>query len=332
VSTVSQTRKVASNAAAIFVACMCGIGGIAGAQTSAYPTKTIRMVVPFAAGGNTDIIARIVAPEMGKLFGQQIIIDNRGGAGSIIGTEIASKAPPDGYTLITVSAAHVINPAMIKKLPYDSIKDFAAISMIADVPTALVVHPALPVKTVKEFVALARARPGQLTYSTGGRGTVGHLAGELFSSIEKVKLIHVPYKSTGLSVIDLLAGHVQTQFSSLPVVIQYVRSGKLRMVAQTGKARSPAVKDVPTMLEAGIKDFVVSSGFGMFAPAGTPRPIIDRVHGTLIAALGNPTVRDALAGQGADPVGSTPEEFAAFARSEIEKWNKVVRDAGIQPE
>ena len=303
---------------------------ISPAQT--YPTKTIRMIVPFAAGGNTDIIARIVAPEMGKLFGQQIIIDNRGGAGSIIGTEIAARSPADGYTLITVSAAHVINPAMIKKLPYDSIKDFTAISMIADVPTALVVHPALPVKTVKEFTALARARPGQITYSTGGRGTVGHLAGELFSSIEKVKLIHVPYKSTGLSVIDLLAGHVQTQFSSLPVVIQYVRSGKLRMVAQTGKTRSPAVKEVPTMLEAGIKDFVVSSGFGMFAPAGTPRPVVDRVHGTFIAALGNPTVRDALGGQGADPVGSTPEAFAEFTRSEIDKWIKVVRVAGIQPE
>ncbi len=303
---------------------------ISPAQT--YPTKTIRMIVPFAAGGNTDIIARIVAPEMGKLFGQQIIIDNRGGAGSIIGTEIAARSPADGYTLITVSAAHVINPAMIKKLPYDSIKDFTAISMIADVPTALVVHPALPVKTVKEFTALARARPGQITYSTGGRGTVGHLAGELFSSIEKVKLIHVPYKSTGLSVIDLLAGHVQTQFSSLPVVIQYVRSGKLRMVAQTGKTRSPAVKEVPTMLEAGIKDFVVSSGFGMFAPAGTPRPVVDRVHGALIAALGNPTVRDALGGQGADPVGSTPEAFAEFTRSEIDKWIKVVRVAGIQPE
>ena len=303
---------------------------ISPAQT--YPTKTIRMIVPFAAGGNTDIIARIVAPEMGKLFGQQIIFDNRGGAGSIIGTEIAARSPADGYTLITVSAAHVINPAMIKKLPYDSIKDFTAISMIADVPTALVVHPALPVKTVKEFTALARARPGQITYSTGGRGTVGHLAGELFSSIEKVKLIHVPYKSTGLSVIDLLAGHVQTQFSSLPVVIQYVRSGKLRMVAQTGKTRSPAVKEVPTMLEAGIKDFVVSSGFGMFAPAGTPRPVVDRVHGALIAALGNPTVRDALGGQGADPVGSTPEAFAEFTRSEIDKWIKVVRVAGIQPE
>jgi len=305
---------------------------VPGAQAQNYPTKTIRMVVPFAAGGNTDIIARIVVPEMGKLFNQQIIIDNRGGAGSIIGTEITAKSPPDGYTLITVSAAHVINPAMVKKLPYDSIKDFTAISMIADVPTALVVHPSLPVKTMKDFVVLARARPGQITYSTGGRGTVGHLAGELFSSIEKVKLIHVPYKSTGLSVIDLLAGHIQTQFSSLPVVINYVRSGKLRMIAQTGKARSPAAKDTPTMLESGIRDFVVSSGFGMFAPAGTPRTIIDRVHNTLVTALGNPDVRNALAGQGAEPVGSTPEEFAAFTRSEIDKWIRVVREAGIQPE
>ncbi len=311
-------------------ALLAGTLGPACAQT--YPTKTIRMIVPFAAGGNTDIIARIVGPEMGKLFGQQIIIDNRGGGGSVIGTEITAKAPPDGYTLITVSAAHVINPAMIKKLPYDSIRDFTAISMIADVPTALVVHPAMPVKTVKEFIALARTRPGQITYSTGGRGTVGHLAGELFSAIEKVSLIHVPYKSTGLSVIDLLAGHVQTQFSSLPVVINHVRSGKLRMIAQTGKARSPAAKDAPTMIESGIKDFVVSSGFGMFAPAGTPRPIVDRVHSTLVKALSNPDVRNALAGQGADPIGSTPEEFAAFTRGEIEKWTKVVRDAGIQPE
>ncbi len=298
----------------------------------AYPTKTVRMIVPFAAGGNTDIIARIVAPEMSKLFGQQIVIDNRGGAGSIIGTEIAAKSPPDGYTLITVSAAHAINPAMVKKLPYDSIKDFSAITMIADVPTALVVHPSMPVKTAKEFATLAHARPGQITYSTAGRGTVGHLAGELFSSMEKVKLIHVAYKSSGISVIDLLAGHVQSQFSSLPVVINHVRMNKLRMLAQTGAKRSPAVKDIPTMVEAGVPGFVVSSGFGMFAPAATPRPVIDRVHTTLVAAIGNSSVRNALAEQGADPVGSTPEEFAAFMRNEIAKWIKVARDSSIQPE
>ena len=298
----------------------------------AYPTKTVRMIVPFAAGGNTDIIARIVAPEMSKLFGQQIVIDNRGGAGSIIGTEIAAKSPPDGYTLITVSAAHAINPAMAKKLPYDSIKDFSAITRMADVPTALVVHPSMPVKAAKEFATLARARPGQITYSTAGRGTVGHLAGELFSSMENVRFIHVAYKSSGLSVIDLLAGHVHSQFSSLPVVINHVRMNKLRMLAQTGAKRSPAVKDIPTMVETGVPGFVVSSGFGMFAPAASPRPVIDRVHSTLVAAFGNSSVHNALAEQGANPVASTPEEFAAFMRNEIAKWIKVARDSSIQPE
>ena len=183
---------------------------IAIAQT--YPSKTIRMVVPFAAGGNTDIIARIVAPEMGRQFGQQIVIDNRGGGGSVIGTEIVAKSAPDGYTLLMVSAAHVINPAMVKKLPYDSIRDFTPISVVADVPTAFVVHPALPAKNVKEFVALAKARPGQLNYSTAGRGTVGHLAAELLSSAAQIKLVHVPYKGSGPSVIDLMAGHVLCEY------------------------------------------------------------------------------------------------------------------------
>jgi tripartite-type tricarboxylate transporter receptor subunit TctC len=303
-----------------------------GASAQGYPVKTIRMIVPFAAGGNTDIIARIVSPEMSRLFGQQIVIDNRGGGGSVIGTEIAARSAPDGYTLITVSAAHAINPAMAKKLPYDSVRDFAAISMIANVPTALVVHPSMPVKSVGEFTALARARPDQITYSTAGRGTVGHLAGELFGSVQKVKLVHVPYKSSGISVVDLLAGHVQSQFSSMPVVINHVRRGKLRMIAQTGAMRSPAARDVPTMLEAGVPGFVVSSGFGMFAPAGTPRPVIDRVRGTLVTTLGNTQVRTSLADQGAEPVGSTPDAFATFMRGEIAKWIKVARDAGIQPE
>lgn len=300
------------------------------AQT--YPSKPIRMIVPFAPGGNTDIIARIVAPDMSKNLGQQIAIDNRGGAGSIIGTELAAKAPPDGYTLLMVSAAHTINPAMVKKLPYDSIKDFASISMVADVPTAFVIHPTLPVKNVKEFITLAKARPGQLNYSTAGRGTVGHLSAELLSSMEHIKLVHVPYKGSGPSLIDLMAGQVQLQFSSMPAVVNYVRAGKMRMIAQTGGKRSPAAKDVPTMVEAGVKGFVVSSGFGLYGPANTPRAIVDRVYGSLKAAIGNPDVRNNLSGQGADPVGSSPEEFATFTRNEIAKWIKVARDAGIQPE
>jgi tripartite-type tricarboxylate transporter receptor subunit TctC len=311
-------------------AALASVCGYTNAQT--YPAKTIRMVVPFAAGGNTDIIARIVAPEMGKQFGQQIVIDNRGGGGSVIGTEIVAKSLPDGYTLLMVSAAHVINPAMIKKLPYDSIRDFTPISVVADVPTAFVVHPALPVKNVKEFVALARAKPGELNYSTAGRGTVGHLAAELLSSTAKIKMVHVPYKGSGPSVIDLMAGQVQLQMSSMPAVINYAKAGKLRMIAQTGKTRSPAVTDIPTMEEAGLKDFVVSSGFGLIAPANTPRAIVDRVHNVLVKTLAEPSVKNNLSGQGADPVGNKPEEYEAFNKSEIAKWLKVTRDAGIPPE
>jgi tripartite-type tricarboxylate transporter receptor subunit TctC len=231
-----------------------------------------------------------------------------------------------------VSAAHTINPAMAKKLPYDSIKDFAPISIVADVPTAFAVHPLLPVKNVKEFIALARARPGQLNYSTAGRGTVGHLSAELLSSMAKIKMVHVPYKGTGQSIIDLIAGHVQLQFSSMPAVIQHSRTGKLRMLAQGGKTRSAAAPDVPTMEEAGVAGFVVSSGFGLLAPAGTPRPVIDRVHAALVKALSDPAIRNNLLGQGAEPVGNTPEAYDAFNRAEIAKWIKVVREAGIEPE
>lgn len=297
-----------------------------------YPVKTIRMIVPFAPGGNTDIIARIVAPKMGEDLGQQIVIDNRGGAGSIIGTEMAAKAPPDGYTLLMVSAAHVINPAMVKKLPYDSIRDFSAISMVADVPTAFVVHPSLPVKTVKDLVALARKRPGELNYSTSGRGTVGHLSAELLCAMEKIKLIHVPYKGAAPALVDVVAGQIHMQFASMPAAIQHVRSGRLRMIGQTGEKRSPAAPDTPTMIESGLEGFVVSSGFGMFGPANTPKPIVDRVHAALKKTLSLPDINKQLADQGADPVGSTPAEYDAFNRSEITKWIKVAKEAGIQPE
>jgi tripartite-type tricarboxylate transporter receptor subunit TctC len=321
---------IPSRLAACLAAAICAVAGAAGAQQ--YPSKPVRMMVPFVPGGNTDIIARIVAPEMSKALGQQLVIENRGGAGSTIGTEVVAKAAPDGYMLLMVSAAHVINPAMIKKLPYDSIKDFAPISIVADVPTAFAVHPNLPVKNVKEFIALAKARPGQLNYSTAGRGTVGHLAAELLSSMTSIKMVHVAYKGTGQSITDLIAGHVQLQFSSMPAVINHARAGKLRLLAQTGEKRSAAASDVPTMVESGVKGFVVSSGFGLLAPAGTPRPVIDRVHGALVKALAEPGVRNNLSGQGADPVGNTPEAYEAFNKAEIAKWIKVARTAGIEPE
>ena len=314
--------------------CAFGVALLAHDAASAqpYPTRPVRMIVPFPPGGNTDIIARIVAPKMGEHLGQQIVIDNRGGAGSVIGTELAARAPADGYVLLMVSAAHTINPAMAKKLPYDAVKDFTPISLVADVPTVFVTHPSLPVKTVKEFLALARKHPGELHYSTAGRGTVGHLAGELLSSIAKINIVHVPYKGSGPSVIDLMAGHVQLQFASMPAVINFARAGKLRLIAQAGAKRSPAAPETPTMVESGVPGFVLSSGFSVYGPANLPRPIVDRVHAAIKTAVSSADIRNQLSGQGADPVGSTPEELDRFNRTEIEKWIKVARGAGIEPQ
>jgi tripartite-type tricarboxylate transporter receptor subunit TctC len=301
------------------------------ALAQSYPNKPIRMVIPFAAGGNTDIIGRIFAPKMAEILGQQIIIDNRGGAGGTIGTEAVKRSAPDGYTILMASAGHTINPAMIKKLPYDSVKDFVPMGIVADVPTAFVIHPSLPPKNLKEFIALAKARPNDIFYSTAGRGTVGHLAAELLISSAKIKLTGVHYKGSGPSMIDLVGGHVQMQFPSMPAAVPYVAQGRLRMIAQTGEKRSPAAPSVPTMQEQGLKGFVVSSGFSMFAPAGTPKAIVDKLNAALAQSLKDPKVSKTLIGQGAEPNGSSPEAHDKFNRAEIQKWIKVASDAGIQP-
>jgi len=310
-------------------ACILAAAGAANAQN--YPAKTIRLVIPFAAGGNTDIIGRIFVPKMAEILGQQIIIDNRGGAGSIIGTEAVMRAAPDGYTLLLASAAHTINPAMVKKLPYDSIKDFTPLGVVADVPTAFVIHPSLPPKNVKEFVALAKARPNDIFYSTAGQGTVGHLAAELLIATTGVKLTAVHYKGTGPSMIDLVGGHIQMQFPSMPAAVPYVASNRMRMIAQTGEKRSPAAPTVPTMIEQGYKDFVVSSGFSMFGPANLPKPIADRVNAAMAQSLKDPKVSKTLLDQGAEPNGNSPDAHDKFNRTEIQKWIKVARAAGIQP-
>jgi tripartite-type tricarboxylate transporter receptor subunit TctC len=295
-----------------------------------YPARTIRMVIPFAAGGNTDIIGRIFAPKMAEILGQQIIIDNRGGAGGAIGTEIVMRAPPDGYTLLMASAGHTINPSMIKKLPYDSVRDFTPMGIVADVPTAFVLHPSLPPKNLKEFVALAKVRPNDIFYSTAGIGTVGHLSAELLISTAKIKLTGVHYKGSGPSMTDLVGGHIQMQFPSMPAAVPYVASNRLRMIAQTGEKRSPAAPTVPTMIEQGMKDFIVSSGFSMFGPANTPKAVVDRVNAALVQALKDPKVSKTLLEQGAEPNGSTPDVHDKFNRAEIQKWIQVVRAAGIE--
>ena len=313
---------------------LCAVALAASASVSAqqFPTKPVRMIVPFAPGGNTDIIARAFTPKWGELLGQQVIVDNRGGAGGTIGTESAARAAPDGYVLLMVSAGHTINPAMIRKMPYDSVKDFTALGIIADVPTALVMHPSVPVKNMKELIAMARARPDALNYSTAGRGTVGHLSAELLSSIANIKLTPIHYKSAGQALIDVVSGQVHFQFSSMPAALQHTRSGRLRMIAQTGEARSPAAKDVPTAVEQGVTGFVLSSGFALFGPANMPRPLVERINGTLVKALGDPAVKNGLASQGADVVASTPEAHDKFNRNEIAKWIKVARDAKIEAE
>ncbi len=295
------------------------------------PGRPVRLVVPFAPGGNVDIISRAISNELGQNLGAPIVIDNRGGAGGAIGSDIVAKAAPDGYTLLMVSASHVINPAMVKKLPYDTLKAFAAVSMVSDVPTVLVAHPSVQAKNLTELIALAKANPNKLNMGTSGIGTVGHLSGELLKSMAHIQIEIIHYKGAGPALIDLLGGHVQLQFVSMPAAMPHIKSGKLRAIAMTGAKRSPAATDIPTMAEEGMPGFLVSTGFGLFVPAGTPRSIIDKLHGAVVRTLKMPEVKKRLAEQGADPVGSTPEEYEAFVRSEIAKWLKVVKEAGIQP-
>ncbi|MGZ5089665.1 MAG: Bug family tripartite tricarboxylate transporter substrate binding protein [Burkholderiales bacterium] len=300
------------------------------AQAQVFPSKPIRIVNPAAPGGNSDIFFRQLQPRMNELLGQPLVMDYRPGAGGTVGGEVIARSAPDGYTTGLVAASFVINPAMIRKMPYDTAKDFTALGIIVDVPSGLVVHPSLPARNVKQLVALAKARPGEIFYSTSGRGTVGHLAAELLNSTAGIKLVHVPYKGAGPAVIDLLAGHIQLQFASIPLLVGHVQSGKLRMIAQTGERRAVFAPDVPTMIESGIPGFVVRSPFGFVGPAGMPKPIVDKLNGALVAAMRDPENHKALVTSGAEPIGSSPEEHAASIRSEIDKWRKVARDANIE--
>jgi tripartite-type tricarboxylate transporter receptor subunit TctC len=290
------------------------------ASSSGYPSKPIRLVITVAPGGSVDMVINAVAPKMSQILGQQIVSDHRGGAGGVIGTEIVAKAPPDGYTLLQIGANFVINPAMIRKLPFDSVKDFAGISTIAEVPTSLIVNPSLPVKNVKDFIALAKTWPGGLKYSSSGTGGQGHLCGEWFSAVTGVKMVHVGFKGGGPAIVAVMSGEVQAQFAALPQTVPLVAQGKVRLIAQGGKTRSPSAPDVPTFIESGLRDFTLVAGYGLLAPAGTPRPIIDRVRGALVETLADPEVRKRLASVGAEPVGNTPEEQEEFIRSEIATW------------
>jgi tripartite-type tricarboxylate transporter receptor subunit TctC len=299
---------------------------------TAYPSKPVRFIVPSSAGGGTDIIARALSQKLSEALGQQFVVENRPGAGQMIGIELAAKAPADGHTILMVASTLAINPIMYKKVSYDPVRDFAPITQAASLPNVLVVHPSLPVKSVAELIALAKREPGRIAYASAGIGTSPQMSVELLKSLAGIDLLHVPYKGTAPGVIDVLAGQVKVMTPNVLTALPYIKSGRLRALAVTSAKRSEALPDVPTMAEAGVPGYESVQWYGVLAPAGTPREIVERLHVEIAKALRAGDVRERLAADGAEPVGSSPDEFAAFIRAEIAKWAKVAKAAGIQPE
>jgi tripartite-type tricarboxylate transporter receptor subunit TctC len=297
-----------------------------------YPNRAIKLVVPSSPGGGTDIVGRIVAQKLSEQLGQQVVVENRAGAGTIIGNEAVAKSAPDGYTLLMGLSTLAINPSMYAKLPYDALRDFAPISQAVTVPNILTLHPSVPAKTVKDLIALAKAKPGSITFGSAGLGTNPHLSGELFKSLAKIDMVHVPFKGSGQSVISLLAGEIAANFPSVPTAIPYIKAGRLRGLGVTTAKRTQALPDVPSIAEAGLPGYEATQWFGVLAPAGTPRAIIDRLHQELSRAVRSPDVKERLTSEGAEIVGGTPEEFAAYIKSETDKWTKVIKSAGIKPQ
>lgn len=301
------------------------------AQT--WPSKPIRMIVPFPPGGGVDFVGRIVGQRLAKRLGQQVIIDNRGGANGIVGLELLKTSPPDGYTIAAASQGPLsLNPSMYVNLPYDSLRDFAPISNMVNFPLLLVTHPSLPVKNVRELIALAKKKPGQLSYSSSGVGNSGHLAAELFDSMAKVKMIHVPYKGTGPAGMALLAGEVQLTFSSIPTVLPHVRAGKLRALGVGNAERVPLLPEFPTIAESGLPGYEAYAWGGMIAPANTPKDVIARLNREIVQILKQKDVADQLLKEGVVPTPSTADEFGAYIKAEIVKWGTVIKLANIKPE
>ena len=306
------------------------------AQAQAWPSKPVRIVVPFAPGGTTDILARAVAPELSRAFGQQFIVDNRAGAGGNLGAEIVAKSPGDGYTLLMGTVGtHGINKALYNKLPYDPQKDFVPVTLVAGVPNVMVVNAerakALNINTVNDFIKYAKANPGKLNMASSGNGTSIHLAGELFKSMTGIFMTHIPYRGSGPALLDMVAGNMDVMFDNLPSSMPQIKGGKLKALAVTSAQRSAAMPDVPTVEEAaGLKGFEASSWFGLLAPAGTPMDIVNRIQQEVAKSLNTPAIKEKLLAQGAIPSGNTPAEFAKLIDAEHKKWAKVVKDSGAR--
>jgi tripartite-type tricarboxylate transporter receptor subunit TctC len=300
-----------------------------GAPAQSYPNKTVRMIVPFPAGGATDIVARLVAQKLAEAWSQQVIVDNRGGAAGTIGSDLAAKAPPDGYTLLVgTSSTHAIAQSLYAKLPYDSVRDFVPIVGLATSTITLSAHPSVPAKNVKELIALAKAKPDALSFASSGAGGVSHLIGEMFKSQAGIQMLHVPYKGDAPALADLVGGQVSLEFGTAVSFLPYIQSGKLKALAVTGAKRSPVLPDVPTVAESGLKGFEALQWYGLFAPKGTPAEIVARINGETLKAVRTPELKDRLAKLASEMLPGTPEEFAAFQKAEISKWAKVVKASG----
>ncbi len=303
--------------------------GLAAAQT--YPAKPIRIIAPFAPGGGTDFIARVAATKLTESLGQQVIVDNRPGAGGTLGAELGAKAPPDGYTLTLIAGSYAVNPSLYK-IPYDPANDIAPVIQLSQGPLLVVVHPSLPVKNIKELISLAKSKPGGLTYASSGQGSIVHLATELFNDMAGIKMVHVPYKGTGPAITDTIGGQTQVLFGSMAVTLPQTKSGRLRPVAVTTGKRNEALPDVPTVTESGLRGYEVLLWHGLIAPKNLPKPILDRLNGDLNKILNNKDMQDKLAGDGVSAAGGTPEQFGALIKKDIDMWRKVAQKAGVKAE
>ena len=295
----------------------------------AWPTRPVRMILPFPPGGGTDILGRLIAERLSAGIGQPVVTENRGGAGGNVGAEAAARSAPDGYTIVLVAPSLAISPTLYSKINYDPVKDFAPISLVATVPNVMVTQPSLPGQ-LQEFIAFVKAKPGALNFGSGGAGTSNHLAGELFNIVTGARLVHVPYKGVNLAMQDVLAGNVHLVFIGIPAAAPHIKAGKLRALAIVAPQRSTALPDVPTVAEAGLKDFEVTTWYGILAPAGTPQSVVRRLNAELVKVMHAPEMKEKLTATGTEPLTSTPEEFAAYIKREIAKWGDVIRKAGVK--
>ena len=296
----------------------------------AWPSRPIRFILPFPPGGGTDILGRLIAERLTANLGQPVVAENRGGAGGNVGAEAAAKSAPDGYTIVLVAPSLAISPSLYSKLNYDPVKDFAPVSLVATVPNVMITNPEVPARTLKEFIALAKSKPWQMNFGSGGSGTSNHLAGELFNIVAGVKLVHIPYKGVNLAMNDVISGRVQLVFIGIPAAVPHIKAGRLRALALVAPNRSSVLPDVPTVAEAGLPKFEVTTWYGILAPAGTPAPIIERLNGELRKVMHSSELKPRLEALATDPVTSTPEEFADLIKREIAKWAEVVREAGVK--